>query len=321
MRAAQAPAPLVHPEAGERIGSAFGERLSESLDSTGKALTVLAGLGAFFFGAGYFVEWQRYKHGGLPPEEMLPLIPTAQVAAAGVRELVISVLFVILTVGLVGFVLVRIASWAHGRTGRFAKAVNWTLASDVGFPAMLIGAVTLLLAPYTVNGLLVAAILTLILYYGLNLIRRFLEGEDGAHFPLWRLALAVGFAAVILSGARLAEFPERRPEAVVWLTDGSKIKGDYIGTDANRVLLRFEHKDCEAKCPFQLGRCDRECARPRLVVLRSSEVAELQVIRHSELLEYDGSLLETLVPDLPLTCIPPECRWDEERRIGLSSFL
>lgn len=314
-------APLVGPEAPERIGNAFGERLTESLDSTGKALAVVAGLGAFFFGAGYFVEWQRYKHGGLPPEEMLPLIPTAQVAAAGVRELVISVLFMVLTVGMLGFVLVRVASWTRYRTARVAKLLRRALASDVGFPTALIGAFTLLLVPLTVNGMVVATILTGLLFYGLRLIRRFLEAGDDAHFPLWRLALAVGLAAIVLSGTRLAEFPERRPDAVVWLTSGDTVEGDYLASDSNRILLRIGPRECEKACPPMQRGCSRACADPHLLVVRTSEVEKLEVTKRTRMLPYDGSFLDTFVPGLPLTCIPPECRWDGMRRIGLSSYL
>jgi hypothetical protein len=313
---------LAHPQAAEEVGNALRERVAASLDNTGKALAVLAGFGAFFFGAGYFVEWQRYKKGGLPPEEILPLVPTSQIAAAGVRELVISLLFVGLTLALLGFVFVRVARWSQRGKSRLARALNGVLASDVVLPTAVVGVLTLLIVPAKAGGVLIAAVLAGLLYYGLSLVRRFLQADEETRFPLWRLALAVAIAAVVLSGARQAEFQERRPDAVVMLTNGEELEADYIASDSGKILLRLGPADCEAQCRLSPDRCPGDCSRPRLIVIRSSEVREMRVTKASKLIPHEhGSLLEELF-GIPLTCIPPECRWDrDERRIGPSSFL
>jgi|SRR5881394_223753 len=329
-------------DAADRISSGFHERLTESLDSTGKALAAVAGLGALFVGAGYLVEWQRLRNGGLPPQEVLPLIPKDQIAAAGVRELVISVLFIAVTLGLLGFVLVRLARAAQGRDGRLARSVTSILSNDVGFPTALIGIVTLLLVPFDVAGVLVAVILTGLLYYGLRLIRNFVERGDGVRFPLWQLAIAVGIAAFVLSVARQAEFPERRPDAVLLLVGGGEIEGEYLASDSGKILLRqkplytgaqceLEKRTCQQRCNgeslcIRKCRLDRQrCDRPKLVVVPSDEVKEIQVTESPWLLRQDSSLLDRianpLAPDLELRCIPPECRWGGEVRIGPSSFL
>ncbi len=336
---------LARRDAPGKISSGFHDRLTESLDSTGKALAVLAGLGALFVGAGYLVEWQRLRNGGLPPAEVLPLIPKDQIAAAGVRELVISVLFIAVTLGLLGFVLVRLARAAQGRNGRFARGMTSIFSNDVGFPTALIGIVTLLLVPFDAAGVLVAVILTGLLYYGLRLIRSFVEQGDGAGFPLWRLALAVGVAAFVLSVARQAEFPERRPDVVVILVGGNEIKGEYLASDSSKVLLRQKamytsekcelvKRTCQVRCAGKAGEalCIRECRldrqrcdRPKLVVVPGGEVKEIQMTASPWLLRQDRSLLDRiadpLVPDFALRCIPPECRWGGETRIGPSSFL
>jgi hypothetical protein len=333
---------FARPDAADRISSGFRGRLAESLDTTGKAITALAGLGVFFVAAGYFVEWQRFRRGGLPPEEVLPLLPKDQIAAAGVRELAISVLFIALTLALLGFVLVRVARASEGRSGRLARSVNAALARDAGFPTAVVGIVTLLIVPFDIGGVLVAVIVTGLLFYGLLLVRDFLEAGDGARFPLWRLALAVALAAFVLSVARQAEFPERRPDAVLLLVGGDKIVGEYLASDSAKILLRQkptgEPVKCEGAkemCAFKCGDdalCKRECRldrqrcdRPRLIVVPTSEVRELWVTKSPWLLRQDPSLLdriaEPLVPGLELRCIPPECRWGGETRIGPSSFL
>jgi hypothetical protein len=333
---------LARRDAPGKISSGFHDRLTESLDSTGKALAALAGLGALFVGAGYLVEWQRLRNGGLPPEEVLPLIPKDQIAAAGVRELVISVLFIAVTLGLLGFVLVRLARAAQGRNGRLARSLTSILSNDVGFPTALIGIVTLLLVPFDVGGVLVAVILTGLLYYGLRLIRTFVERGDGVRFPLWQLTLAIGVAAFVLSVARQAEFPERRPDVVVLLVGGNEIKGEYLASDSDKVLLRQKATGTSEQCDLLKQTCrerckgdalcirecklDRQrCDRPKLVVLPAGEVKEIQVTESPWLLKQDRSLLDRiadpLIPDFALRCIPPECRWNGETRIGPSSFL
>lgn len=322
------PAPLptiAQPDAAVKVGRGISERVTSSLDNTGKALAVLAGLGAFFFGAGYFVEWQRYKKGGLPPEEILPLVPTSQIAAAGVRELVISLLFVGLTLALFGFVFVKVARWSQRGSGRFAKSVNRVLASDVAFPAIVVGVFTLLIVPAGAVGVVTTAVLAGLLYYGLSLVRRFLEAGEGARFPLWRLALVVAVAAVVLSGARQAEFQERRPDAIVWLDSGEKLEADYIASDSGKILLRLGPGECRKQCSLSPDQCPSQgCKQAELIVVRSSDVRAMRMWKVPKLIEHDHPSLLDRMLGIPLTCIPPECRWgdgEEQERIGPSSFL
>jgi hypothetical protein len=328
--------------AARQIRSGFGKSLEQNLDSTGKALAALAGFGVFFIAAGYFVEWQRFKQGGLPSEEVVPLLPKDQIAAAGARELVISVLFIALTLGLLGFALIAIARAAEGRNNWLAQKTIAVLSNDAGFPTAVISIFTLLLVPFDIGGFVVWVMVTVLLYYGLRLVREFLDEGDGARFPLWRLALAVAVAALVLSIARQAEFPERRPDAVVMLVNGDEIKGEYLASDSGKVLLRQKamltgdqcdvvRETCQTRCNHRRicvreCRLDRQrCDRPRLLVVPAGEVKEVRVTQSPWLLQQHQSLLDHLVDPISsgfqFRCIPPECRWDGETRIGPSSFL
>lgn len=324
------------------IRSGFGESLDRAVGSTGKVLATLAGFGVFFVAAGYFVEWQRFHSGGLPPEEVVPLLPREQIAAAGVRELAISALFLALALGLLGFVLVKVAQATDGRSFWPWRKVNAALSREAGFPTAVIAILTLLLVPFDFFGLLVVVIVAGLLFYGLRLIREFLEAGDGAHFPLWRLVLAVVLATFVLSVARQADFPERRPDAVVLLVNGDEIKGQYLASDSGKVMLRRPSRDITAQCQLMKETCEdrcmgdklciwecnfdhQRCGRPRLLVVPAGEVKEIQVTKWPRLLQQDSSLLDRivdpLVPGFALRCIPPECRWNDQTRIGPSSFL
>jgi hypothetical protein len=382
------PAPaLANPEAAHRVGDALSSRFAATIDSTGKALAVLAGLGAFFIGAGYVVEWQRFRQGNLPSEQVLPLVPKDQIAAAGARELAISLLFVTLSLLLLGFIIFRLARWTQGRQGRAARLASRLLAKDIALPTAIVGVLTLLVVPYNDTGVLVAAIVTGLVLYGLLLIRRFLETDGESSFPLWRLVLAVALAAIVLAGARQSEFGEARPNALICLNDGTSFEGDYVASDQEKILIRKrllsgEQRSTRAKAVSKLERAREvlveaspiekrearlaikdavlrlkrvrtadskrndglECAdahasdapksrrrrrkgrRPQLIVVPVAQVEEILVGRESGVLHYDTSLLDRITSDLPglpdikLTCIPPECRW-EKRRIGPSSYL
>lgn len=379
---------LANPEAAHRVGDALRSRFGATIDSTGKALALLAGLGAFFIGAGYVVEWQRFRQGSLPSEQVLPLMPKDQIAAAGARELAISLLFVALSLLLLGFVIFRLARWTQGREGRAARLVSRLLAKDIALPTAIVGVLTLLVVPYNDTGVLVAAIVTGLVLYGLLLIRRFLETDGESDFPLWRLVLAVALAAIVLAGARQSEFGEARPNALVCLNDGTSFEGDYVASDAEKILIRKrllsgEQRSARAKAVEELEDARKEleeapppekrkarlsveaaardlkrvrtadskrndgleCAdahssdapksrqrrrkgrRPQLIVVPAGQVEEVLVARESRVLRYDDSLLDQItsdipgLPDIELTCIPPECRWGDDTRIGPSSYL
>jgi hypothetical protein len=300
---------LAGPEALSKVGQGVSDRVSETVDNTGKALAAVAGLGVFFFATGYFVEWQRLKRGGLPPEQVLPLLPKAQIAAAGVRELAISILLGGSILALLGFGLVALARATRDRTGRLARRLNSLLEREVAVPTALIGGVTLLIVPFNKVGLLVAAIVTGLVYYGLRLVHRFLADGEEAKFPLWSLTLAVGVTAVVLSGARQHEFPEPRPMAIAVLKNGETLKATYIASDSEKVMFRLWHPGLPTE----------------LIVVRSEELKSVRLMKSSFVFRVDRSLLDgvvdTVFPGFGLTCIPPECRWRKGTRIGPSSFF
>ena len=206
--------PLAEPDAARKVGAGVRERLGETVDTAGKAIVAIAGAGVFFFGAGYFVEWQKFKRGGLPPDEILPLISQAQIAAAGVRELAVSVFFGALVLAVLGWGGVHLARWATREPdspSRLRRLLGKGFAQEAVVPSAVFGALILLFVPLSWAGVIVTAVLTLLLYYSLRLIAAYLrqtaKGEE-TPFPLWRLTIAAALAAVVLSGARQREFPE-----------------------------------------------------------------------------------------------------------------
>jgi hypothetical protein len=300
---------LAEPRALGKVGEGVGARISETLDTTGKAIAAVAGLGIFFFATGYFVEWQRLRHGGLPPEQVLPLLPKAQIVAAGVRELAISVLFGGAVLVLLGVVLVGLARATKSRSGRLAKRVNRALQHDVFVPTLAIGLVMVLIVPFNEGGLLVAAIVTCLLSYGLHLVHAFLAAGDSAKFPLWRLTIAIAAVAIVLSGARQHEFPEPRAKGVAELTNGGRFKAGYVASDAGKVIFRKQKKG----------------EKSRLIVFQSDELERVILRKGTWVLHVDGSLIDWIVdpviPDFQLSCIPPECLWSGNEHIGPSSFF
>ena len=303
------PPPLAKPDAARKVGEGLRERVGETIDDTGKLLAAIAGFGIFFFGAGYFVEWQRFKRGGLPPEEILPLISKGQVAAAGVRELVVSIFFGVLVLGILGWASVRLARWATGRGGkrsRLRRALASVYTVEGAVPSLVLGGLIFLFVPLGWAGVIVTVVLTLLLFYSLRLLNAYLRalgGDGAATFPLWRLLVAAGLAAVVLSGARQREFPETRAHVYVTLTSQRLIEGSYIGSDSNSVLVRINNP----------------ARQPQLLVLNRSEIAGMRLERGSYIFPTASSVFGDLF-GVQFACIPPECRAGDAR-VGISSLF
>jgi hypothetical protein len=302
-----APLPaLATREAANEIGKGLSERFTRSVDNTGKALAVVAGFGVFFYAAGYFVEWQRFRRGGLPPEEVLALLPRGQIAAAGVKELFISLVFGGALLATLGWGLVSLARRAQGNDSLWARVVNRLFSRELLFPTLLVGGLTLLIVPLDKAGAIVSVILTALFFCMLLLLKRFVDDGDDAEFPLWQLLLAVGLAAIVLTGARQWEYPEARPEAIVYLTGGRTLEGAYVASDSDKILIR------------------RAGSPPQLTVFSEGKVARLRLRRSTYAFKRDPSLVGKAIDalfgaDLNFSCIPPECRWASNTRFGPSS--
>jgi hypothetical protein len=302
--------PLVEPGAAGKVGAGVRERFGETIDNAGKAIVAIAGAGVFFFGVGYFVEWQKFKRGGLPPDEILPLISQARIAAAGVRELAISVFFGVLVLGVLGWGGSYVARWATSRpdsSSWLRRLLAKGFAQDAIGPSLVFGGLILLFVPLNWGGVIVTVVLTLVLLYSLRLIAAYLRqvAQDGtASFPLWRLLIAAALAAVILSGARQREFPEVRPHALVILTSGDKVEGSYVTSDSNSVLIRLGK---------ERGR------QARLLILKRDEVERVQLEKGTYVFLAEESLFGRIF-DVEFACILPECRAGDSR-VGISSLL
>jgi hypothetical protein len=301
--------PLAEADAVRKVGAGVRERLGETVDNAGKALVAIAGAGVFFFGAGYFVEWQKFKRGGLPPDEILPLISQARIAAAGVRELAISIFFGALVLAVLGWGGVHIARWATREpdgSSRFRRLLARGFAQEVVAPSAVFGALIVLFVPLDWAGAIVTVVLTLLLYYSLRLIAVYLRQaaqDERTAFPLWRLLIAAAIAAVVLSGARQREFPEVRPHAVVILTDQRRIEGSYVSSDSNSVLIRFR----------------KGVRQPQLLILRREDVARVLLEKGTYVFRAEKSLFGRIF-NVDFSCIPPECRTGDSR-VGISSLF
>lgn len=301
--------PLAEPDAVRKVGAGVRERLGETVDTAGKAIVAIAGAGVFFFATGYFVEWQKFKRGGLPPDEILPLISQGRIAAAGVRELAVSIFFGALVLAVLGWGGVHIARWATrepNSPSRLRRLLAKGFAQEAVVPSVAFGALILLFVPLGWAGVIATIVLTLLLYYSLRLIAAYLRqtAQDGrTQFPLWRLVIAAALAAVVLSGARQREFPEVRPHVEVILTNERRIEGSYVSSDSNSVLIRFRKP----------GR------QPQLLILKRGDVEQVLLEKGTYIFPAEKSIFGRIF-NAEFACIPPECRAGDSR-VGISSLF
>jgi hypothetical protein len=301
---------LTEPDAVRKVGAGVRERVGETVDNAGKAIVAVAGAGVFFFSVGYFVEWQKFKRGGLPPDEILPLISQARIAAAGVRELAVSIFFGILVLAVLGWGGVRIARWATSQPdspSRLRRLLARAFAQEGVALSLVFGGLILLFVPLNWAGVIVTVVLTLLLYYSLRLIAAYLKQvaqDESISFPLWRLLIAAALAAVVLSGARQREFPEVRPHALVILTNGDEITGSYVTSDSNSVLIRFRQEGHE---------------QPQLLILKRDDVEQVLLEKGTYVFPAEESIFGRIF-NVEFACILPECRAGESR-VGISSLF
>jgi hypothetical protein len=296
-----------HPE---KVASSFVERLSETFDSLGKVVAAIAGAGVFFYLAGLFVMWQRLKKEGLPSEEGLSVLPRDQVAIAGVREVVLSLISAALLLFVLGFVLVHaarlfaklqrnVASTPPTRAARSRsrRAFSW-FAERIALWSLLI-LLTLLVFPLSRAGIAAALTLAGLFYYSVRLTQHCVKENQA--FPLWRVGIAVLVAVVVLSVAREHDFPSQFTPVTAVMVHGKAFNGVYVGASADDILVGQRRIDLAGE----------SVKGPRLLVLSRDSVKRLRLRRSSNILPKAKSLLGRF--GLDLTCIPPECRLGNSR--------
>jgi hypothetical protein len=294
-------AELATQDAAQQVGEGFASRVTSSFNDVAKVVAGVAGFGVFFFVAGYFIQWQRLKKADLPAQDGLALLPNEQIAAAGVREIFISVLFGAFFLFFLGFALLWLTRFARKRQGRLWRL----LSSDALFLGIVLGALTVLLMPLSTAGLIAGFTVVAVLAFGLVTIDRFLDDESkgAADFPLWRIAVAVAIVALVLSVARQREFPETLPAVTVIAKSRPTVEGLYVGSNSDAVLARVQVPGEPAK----------------LAVFERNDVLRFRLQKGDPVNPESESLLGKL--GISFVCLPPECLAGEDTRIGPSTVF
>jgi hypothetical protein len=295
-----------------------GERrleLGELFDTVGKALAALAGLAVFVYVIGGLTVLARLERLELPAEAVVPEIPRERLALLGLAQLLWTLVL--------GGTIAALALWLIparepgeswrtwlGRLPRQGKR-KW-------IPALALLAVIVLIAPWSVNGLIYLAALLLGVAWFIA------KGRDR---PVIGVVLALALAGGV-TVLRELEFPARFTRAEVTLTresaplfpEARRGAGSerVIETAAARVI---ETTDDQVLIGYESpGQAEQETATgarlpPALLVIPRESVARLFYEVPEDPASHSNSLAQEVLgvspTPLPLMCLIPSCEWDD----------
>jgi len=296
--------------------------LSDLFDQFGKALASLAGLAVFIYVIGGLTVLARLQRLELPPEAVIPEIPRERLALLGLAQLLWTLVL--------GGAIAALALWLvpGRRRGEAWKAWLQRLRREQKrewIPALVLLGVIILIAPWSINGLIYVALL-------LSGIAWFIvRGRDR---PLVGVLLALLLAGTV-TVLRELEFPARFTRAEVTLTreaaplfpaaarprprSGSSDESSHrvieaanarvIETTEDQVLIGYES-------PAQNAReADQGRLPPALLLIPRDSVARILYEVPDDPASHSNSLAQEVFgmspPPLPLMCLIPSCEWDD----------
>jgi hypothetical protein len=253
-------------------------RFGEFFDSLGKALAVVAGLAIVVYIIGGLGMYARLQRQGLPPEAIVPEIPRERLALLGLTQLLVTVVLGLLLVWLARRVPAREPqeSW---RVWWQRVVANWAFmaASVAGF------LIVVLLAPWSVNGVLLIVLLLVAFVWFLGWGRR----VDPIVVFAVALAVAVGFTVL-----RQLEFPTPHTMATVTLTPrGAELVPEARLVEEAVLLEGADGTELEAG-----PQAENRVIRGRVLVTTDSELllgweSQVQRLQETETGEQDLTLL------------------------------
>jgi hypothetical protein len=314
-------------------------RPSDLFKGVAETLGTLAGLAVFVYVIGGLSVLARLERLELPAEAVIPEIPRERLALLGLAQ-------VLWTLVLGGAIAV-LALWLipERRSGDSWKTWLKRLPGEEKLrwiPTLVLLVVIVLIAPWSVNGLLYMVVL-------LAGIAWFIA--RGRERPLVGFLLVL-LVAGIVTVLRELEFPARFTRAEVTLTKGSAPLFPEARKDVlSRRLIELEDADAGPIGPAKLRAIRRRDARviqersarviettadevligfesrkqqqtenetgerlpPALIVIPRDLVARLRYEIHEDPASHSNSVAQTVLgtPDpLPLMCLIPSCEWD-----------
>jgi hypothetical protein len=279
--------------------------LDDALGSLGKVVAAAAGAGLFLYLIGTAVLWQRVDNLGLQAQEVVAVIPRDQLAVAGAREVLLSLVAgAIFAYFLYGCYAVYRACEAvvdtGGVRGRFARWMRERPALLVTAAVAIVGT---LLVPFGASDALFGLFFLGNLFLGMRSAHRSLVGElpdfRSSLKPWLRVVAGWSIAVFLVSVWRPAEFPEPFPTASVELVKPAEFDGTgcdrYVGLTSDAVILARPTS------------CAADEAATAVVVARA-KIAQM-TLKRAPTEETTHSLLWH-VTGWELACVPPVCQID-----------
>jgi hypothetical protein len=315
------------PETGvpaQRLASPTRALLDEALGSFGKVVAALAGAGLFLYLIGAAVLWQRVDRAGLQAQEIVAAIPRDQLAVAGARDALLS---------LVAAALFGVFLYACYRLFRKSQQAMTTDDGIRDLPARwmrdrpalvvttVVGIAFAPLVPLSASSVLFLALFLANLFLGARSAHRSLIGElrdfRTSLVPWLRVATGLTVAVFLVSVWRPSEFPDPFPSATVTLLDAA-VSDDETGADKGKKCGLYLGSTSDAIILATSLCAPTAATTEAATVVARDRIANIELTRNLPE-EPSASLLQRLV-GVQAVCIPPVCQLGHERYTVLQPF-
>jgi hypothetical protein len=304
-----------------------------ALGSLGKVVAAAAGAGVFLFLIGAAVLWRRVEDIGLQAQEIVSAIPRDQLAVAGARDALLSVV-----AGIVfGFFLhacyrvFRASQQVERSDGVGGRLARWMRERPAVVVTVVVAFGTWPFIPFDWGSALFHTLFLVNLFLGARSAHRSLTGEARdfrtSLVPWLRVALGLSIAVFLVSVWRPSEFTDRFPIATVTLEQvagaakaAEPVCGLYLGSTSDAVILAATAPPPGAKQetkPSKTCPPSRQTTGAAIIVARD-KIAQIALTRQ-QLLRPSPSLLRRLGV-APLECVAPVCQWKRKRFSALKPF-
>lgn len=287
----------------------------DALGSLGKVVAALAGAGLFLYLIGAAVLWKRVEDAGLQAQEIVAAIPRDQLAVAGARDALLS----LLAAGFFGLFL-----YACYRLFRASERATITDHAIRDLPArwmrdrpavvvtVVVAVAFAPLVPVSASSALFFVLFLLNLLLGARSAHRSVIGELRDFrtnlVPWLRVAAGLSIAVFLVSVWRPSEFPDQFPSAEVTLVGEGPVCGLYLGSTSDAIILAAR------QCPIPAA--TRPPSRAAIVVARN-RIAQITLTKKPPA-KPSSSLLRLV--GVPVECVPPVCQFGNHRQTILQPF-
>lgn len=300
--------------------------LNDPLGSFGKLVGAVAGAGVFLYVIGVAVLWQRLARAGVQAQDVITAIPRDQLAVAGAREALVSIIAGAVF-GLLCYAIYRVygvSQRAVASNGVLGRCARWMSQRPQIVITLAVAGTCLPVGPFSMDGLLFLVVFLALVFLGTRSAHRSLIGDSQdyrtSRLPWLRLLAVLSAAVLLVSILRQREFPDPFSCATIAVQDNHEYTGLYLGLTSDVIILgRGRHAAISPCSRDSITKSTTGVPAGTTLVVPRTKLEQVRLTDGPKPPAPTSSLLEKL--GIPLQCVSPICQWNGERRSILQLII